>query len=65
MEMSTHMSTLYLDIYIYLFLYGEVCNFCLISILVFSRNTREEIYLDTYMALDVICTNSKDIIVYI
>ena len=65
MDMSTHMSTSYLDIRIRLFTGGAVHNFHLLAIPMFSRHTGEEIFLHAVKALDVICPRWRDIIISI
>ena len=64
-DMSTHMSTSYLDIRIRLFTGGAVHNFHLLAIPMFSRHTGEQIFLHAAKALDVICPQWRDIIMSI
>jgi len=63
MDMSTHMSTSYLDIRIRLFTCGTIHNFHLLAIPMCSSHTGKEIFLLAERALDVICPNWRDLIV--
>jgi hypothetical protein len=65
MDMSTHLSTSYLDIRIRVFKRGEIYNFHLLAIPMFSRHSAEEIFRHAVMAMDALCPAWKDLIVSI
>ena len=65
MDMSTHISTSYLDIRIRVFVGGKIHNLHLLAIPMFSSHTGEEIFLHAERALDVICPTWRDLIVSI
>ncbi|PTQ41741.1 hypothetical protein MARPO_0033s0135, partial [Marchantia polymorpha] len=65
LDMSTHMSTSYLDICIRLFWHGDILNLHLIGILVFCRHTAAEVYRHASAVLDVLCTEWKTMVISI
>ena len=65
MDMSTHMSTSYLDIRICLFVGGKIENLHLLAIPMFSSHTAEQIFVHAEKALDVLCPRWQDLILSI
>ena len=65
MDMSTHLSTSYLDIRIRVFKRGEIYNFHLLTIPMVSCHTSKEIFRHAVMAMDALCPAWKDLIVLI
>ena len=65
MDMFTHIFTSVLDIRIRLFACGAIHNFQLYTIPMFSSHTGEAIFLYSERALDVICPNWRDLIIFI
>ena len=65
MDMSTHVSTSYLDIRIRLLICGAIQNFHLIAIPMFCSHTGEEIFNHAAKVLDVICPSWRNLIVSI
>ena len=63
--MSTKIPTSYFDICIRLFLSGEIRNFHILAIPMFSRHSGGEIYLHADKSMNFICLNWKDTIVLI
>ena len=61
MDMSTHMSTSYLDIQIW-FSYGAtIHNSHLVAVPLFTRHTGEQIYLHAKKILDILCPEWQSI----
>ena len=65
MDMSTRISTSYLDIHIRPFACSAIDNFRLLAIPMFSSHTGEYIFLHSERALDVIRLNWRDLIISI
>jgi hypothetical protein len=65
MDMSTHLSTSYLDIRIRLFSGGAIQNLHLLAIPMFCSHTAEQIFVHATRALDVLCPQWRDLIVSI
>lgn len=65
MDMSTHMATSYLDIRIRLHWKGDILNFHVLAIPMFSRHTGEQIFLHATRALEVLAPSWKNMIVSI
>jgi hypothetical protein len=65
MDMSTHMSTSYLDIRVRLFVRGAIHNLHLLAIPMFGAHTADQIFNHADTALNAICAQWRDIIVSI
>ena len=65
MDMSTHMSTSYLDIQICLFIGGKIENLHLLAIPMFSSHAAEQIFVHAEKVLDVLCPRWRDLILSI
>ena len=65
MDMSTHMSTSYIDIRIRMFTCGSLQNFHLLAIPMFSSHTGEEIFSHASKALDVVCPDWRGVMISI
>lgn len=65
MDMSTHLSTSYLDVRVRLYCAGDIQNFHLLAIPMYSSHTGEQIFLCASKALDVVCPNWRNVIVSI
>ena len=63
MDMSTHMSTSYLDIRIRLHWEDDILNFRLLAIPMFERHTGEAMFRVASMAFDVLCSDWRDILI--
>ena len=65
MDMSTHMSTSYLDIQIWFFYSGTIQNFHLVAVSLFTCYTGEQIYLHAKKILDILCPEWQSIMLSI
>ena len=65
MDMSTHMSTSYLDIRLRIFYCSEVHTFHLLAIPMYSAHTGDAIFCHTCKALDVLFPSWRNIILSI
>ena len=65
LDMSTHMSTSYLDIRLRLFWHGEILHMHLIGIPVFGRHTAAEVYRHASAVLDVLCPQWRNMLISI
>ena len=65
MDMSTHMSTSYLDIRIRFFYGGTIHNFHLVAVPMFTHHTGEQIYLHAVKILDIFCPEWQSIMLSI
>jgi hypothetical protein len=65
MDMSTHMSTSYLDIRMRLFVGGAIHNLHLLAIPMFGAHTAEQVFNHANTALNAVCPQWRDLIVSI
>ena len=65
MDMSTHMSTSYLDIQIQFFNGSTVHNFLLVAVPLFTCHSGEQIYLHAKKILDILCPEWQSIMLSI
>ena len=65
LDMSTHMSTSYLDIQIQFFYGSTVHNFHLVAVPLFTCHTGEQIYLHAEKILDILCPEWQSIMLSI
>ena len=65
MDMSTHMSTSYLDLWIWFFYVSTIHNFHLVAVPLFNCHSGEQIYLHAKKVLDILCPEWQSIMLSI